>query len=98
MSTVELGHGYFIEIDPLNYTLKERYSGKTKNGSEKESVRTCGYYGNIKDAVRRFVTLVRMDSMEDMVFSMHEYIEAMEQHENEIMDELKQLFGNYPVK
>ena len=51
MIEIKLQDGYFIEVDPLNYTLRQRYSGKTKDGEEKESVRTHGYYGSIRQAV-----------------------------------------------
>lgn len=30
MVEIKLQDGYFIEIDPLNYTLRQRYSGKKK--------------------------------------------------------------------
>lgn len=35
MTTINLTNGYFIEIDDLNYTLKQRYKGKTKDGEER---------------------------------------------------------------
>ena len=53
MVEIKLQDGYFIEVDPLNYTLRQRYSGKTKDGESKESVRTHGYYGSIRQAVER---------------------------------------------
>ena len=34
MTTIELKSGYYIEIDPMNYTLKQRYTGTAKNGEE----------------------------------------------------------------
>ena len=40
---VELQDGYFVEIDSLNYTLRQRYTGQDKDGNEKESIRTIGY-------------------------------------------------------
>ncbi|MFR5554870.1 MAG: hypothetical protein ACLTK4_15940 [Roseburia intestinalis] len=33
--TVELQNGYFVEIDPLNHTLRQRYAGQDKDGNEK---------------------------------------------------------------
>lgn len=98
MAKIELGNGYFIEEDPLNYTLKERFPGKTKKGIEKESVRVCGFYGDVVDAVKRYITLERMSLMEDEVVSIHEYIKVLECHENEIVERLEKVFGQYPVK
>lgn len=41
MTTIELKNGYHIEVDSLNYTLRQRYAGTTKNGEEREGfVRT----------------------------------------------------------
>lgn len=34
MTTIELKSGYYIEIDPMNYTLKQRYTGTAKNGEK----------------------------------------------------------------
>ena len=50
--TVELQDGYFVEIDPLNHTLRQRYAGQDKDGNEKESVRTIGYFGDMKQCVK----------------------------------------------
>lgn len=53
MSAVKLNYGYYIEIDQLNYTLRQQYIGQKRTGEEKEAVRTYGYYGNIRDAMKR---------------------------------------------
>ena len=50
MTTINLKYGYYIEIDPLNYTLRQKFKGQTREGQEKDSVRTCGYFGNIRSA------------------------------------------------
>ena len=47
MTTITLKYGYYIEIDPLNYTLRQKFKGQTREGQEKDSVRNCGYFGNI---------------------------------------------------
>lgn len=73
MVEIKLQDGYFIEIDPLNYTLRQRYSGKTKDGELKESVRTHGYYGSIRQAVDRYITLSQLDFMDGMSIDLKEY-------------------------
>ena len=50
--TVELQDGYFVEIDSLNHTLRQRYAGQDKDGNEKESVRTIGYFGDMKQCIK----------------------------------------------
>lgn len=49
---VELQDGYFVEIDSLNHTLRQRYAGQDKDGNEKESVRTIGYFGDMKQCIK----------------------------------------------
>lgn len=78
MVEIELQDGYFIEIDPLNYTLRQRYSGKTKDGESKEAVRTYGYYGSIRQAVDRYITLSQLDFMEGMSIDLKEYVDLIE--------------------
>lgn len=78
--------------------MKQRFAGKTKTGEEKESVRVWGYYGDMKEAVRRFVGLVRLETMDGMVISLHEYIEALERHEKAVVERLGKLCSGYPVK
>lgn len=49
---VEMQDGYFVEIDSLNHTLRQRYAGQDKDGNEKESVRTIGYFGDMKQCIK----------------------------------------------
>ena len=37
---VEMQDGYFVEIDSLNHTLRQRYAGQDKDGNEKETFET----------------------------------------------------------
>ena len=30
MTTITLKNGYYIEIDPMNYTLRQKYTGENK--------------------------------------------------------------------
>ena len=78
MIEIELQDGYFIEVDPLNYTLRQRYSGKTKDGREKESVRTHGYYGSIRQTVDKYITLSQLDFMDGMSVNLKEYVDLIE--------------------
>lgn len=41
MRIIKLINGYYIEIDPLNYTLRQEYIGKTKEGKEKKGTSQC---------------------------------------------------------
>ena len=55
MSKIELINNYYIEVEPLNYTLKQRYIGEDKEKNPKEQIRTIGYYGTVTHAVEEMI-------------------------------------------
>ena len=55
MSKIELINDYYIEVEPLNYTLKQRYMGEDKEKNPKEQTRTIGYYGTVTHAVEEMI-------------------------------------------
>lgn len=75
---INLNYGYYIEIDTYNYTLKQKYDGKTKDGQDKDSVRTCGYFGNIRNAIEKYLKLVQLDLLDDEALSLQEYVKSIE--------------------
>lgn len=75
---INLNYGYYIEIDTYNYTLKQKYDGKTRDGQEKDSVRTCGYFGNIRNAIEKYLKLVQIDLLDDEALSLQEYVKSIE--------------------
>lgn len=83
MTTINLTNGYFIEIDDLNHTLKQRYKGKTKDSKERDGVRTHGYYGNLNHALKAFVKLNQIDCMADTAVTMGEYVKRIEEINSE---------------
>lgn len=76
--TVELQDGYFVEIDPLNYTLRQRYAGQDKDGNEKESVRTIGYFGDTKQCVKALLERYPRELSEKAQISFDEYLELLD--------------------
>ena len=75
---INLNYGYYIEVDTYNYTLKQKYDGKTKDGQDKDSVRTCGYFGNIRNAIEKYLKLVQIDLFDDEVLTLQEYVKSIE--------------------
>ena len=75
---INLNYGYYIEVDTYNYTLKQKYDGKTKDGQDKDSVRTCGYFGNIRNAIEKYLKLVQLDLLDDEALSLQEYVKSIE--------------------
>lgn len=79
MTTVELKGGYFVEIDPMNYTLKQRYTATAKTGEKKESEKICGYFGNMRSVIGKYIKLVQLDVMDGESLSLAEYVKTIEQ-------------------
>lgn len=76
--TVELIDDFFVEVDELNHTLKQRFEGKTKEGEPKASERIIGYYPNLISCVERTVRQMCLSENDNRVISMREYAEAAE--------------------
>lgn len=76
--TVELIDDFFVEVDELNHTLKQRFEGKTKEGEPKSSERIIGYFPNLISCVERTVRLICLAENDNRVISMREYAEAAE--------------------
>ena len=91
MTKIELRDGYFIEVDEMNATLKQKYIGKDKNGNEKEAEKIIGYYSKPTDAMERFVVLNRTDKMDGMELSIGEYADELKKADKEVLEFLQAL-------
>lgn len=95
---INLNYGYYIEIDTYNYTLKQKYDGKTKDGQDKDSVRTCGYFGNIRRAIDKYIRLVQLDLLDDEVLSLQELVKSIELINKTAVRGLEKELGRFEVK
>lgn len=82
MNTIELINGYYIEIDDLNHTLKQRYIGIAKDGSQKEAVKTIGYYNTIRTTIDAFIKHNQIDCMAHTAVELKEYVKRIEEINN----------------
>ena len=95
---INLNYGYYIEIDTYNYPLKQKYDGNTRDGQEKESVRTCGYFGNIRNAIEKYLKLVHLDLLDEEVLSLQEYAKSIELINNTAVRGLEKELSRFEVK
>ena len=98
MTTINLKYGYYIEIDPLNYTLRQKFKGQTREGQEKDSVRTCGYFGDIRSAIREYLNLIQLEVMRDEVISMQQYVDAVKKSNTLALQGIAEELRRFPVK
>lgn len=96
--TVKLNHGFFIEIDALNYTLCHKYKGKTRDGQEKEAVKTCGYFGNIESAVKEYLRLVQLENLKDETLSSEKFLLAIDKSNEVAVEKIIKRIGESEKK
>lgn len=95
---INLNCGYYIEVDTYNYTLKQKYDGKTKDGKDKDSVRTCGYFGNVRNAIEKYLKLVQIDLLDDEVLTLQEYVKSIELINKTAIRGLEKELSKFEVK
>lgn len=76
---INLTNGYFVIIDPMNHTLKKRYTVENKeDGSRKEKEKVCGYFSNLENAIEKFLQLNQIDLLGDTAVSLQGYLASIQ--------------------
>lgn len=95
---VNLMDGYFVEIDPLNYTLKQRYNGKDRDGNIRDGERFIGAYGNMNQCVESFMALYQLDSMKGQSISFRQYVGMVENANKRATKDLMDVLEKFEIK
>ena len=95
---INLNYGYYIEVDTYNYTLKQKYDGKTKDGQDKDTVRNCGYFGNIRNAIEKYLIIVQIDLLDYEVLTLQEYVKSIELINKTAVRGLEKELSRFEVK
>lgn len=98
MTTITLKNGYYIEIDPLNYTLRQKYTGETKSGQKKDAFRTLGHFGNMESAIRKYIELTRLDVLDGERLTLEEYVESIQKINAIALQGIQKELRRFPVK
>lgn len=98
MTTITLKNGYYIEVDPLNYTLRQKYTGETKSGEKKEAFRTLGHFGNMESAIRKYIELTRLDVLDGERMTLEEYVESIQKINAISLQGIQEELRRFPVK
>lgn len=94
MFKINLTNGFFIEVDDLNHTLKQRFIGKDKDGNAKESERVCGYFGkDIGAAIGKYIRLNQNALLAQEAIEMEEYIKSIERINKDAVRAFKALLA-----
>lgn len=86
MFNIELKHGFFIEVDERNFTLKSRYTSE-KTGER--ATRTHGYYGSLETAIRNYIKFATIDVNDGHALELHELLEQIKAVCDETIEVLK---------
>lgn len=86
---ITLNSDYFIEIDPLNYTLKQQYSGRTKDGRPRAGERVIGYFGNLRQCVERYMAEYQLDELAGQEMPLVQYVRMIENANKKVMRALE---------
>ena len=98
MTTITLKNGYYIEIDPLNYTLRQKYTGETKSGQKKDAFRTLGHFGNMESAIRKYIELTRLDVLDGERLTLEEYVDSIQKINAIALQGIQEDLRRFPVK
>lgn len=89
-----LNNGYEIEIDRLNYTLKKKYINK----KGKQDVIVCGYFGNIRQCMEKYLAECQLDNKSTEGMTMLEYVKMVERSNVNAISALYGVLDRFPIK
>ena len=98
MTTITLKNGYYIEVDPLNYTLRQKYTGATKSGEKRDAFRTLGHFGNMESAIRKYIELTRLDVLDGERLTLEEYVDSIHKINAIALQGIQEELRRFPVK
>lgn len=98
MTTITLKNGYYIEVDPLNYTLRQKYTGETRTGEKKEAFRTLGHFGNMESTIRKYLELSHMDVLDGERLTLEEYVDSIQKINAIALQGIQEELRRFPVK
>ena len=86
---INLINGFYIDVTPNNYTLKQKYIGTRKDGTKKEAVKIHGHYGSLEQALEAFLKLYQIDRGARFAVDLMYYANYIEQSNKEAVRALK---------
>lgn len=93
-----LRNGYYIEYKNDNYTLRQRYTGRTKDGKPKEAVRTFGHHNNIRGAIEKYIKLCQDSVLDGERLTLEEYVKSIDTVNKAAVQGLEHVLERYPGK
>ena len=86
---ISLINGYYIDVTPNNFTLKQKYIGTRKDGTKKESVKIISHCGSLEQALDLFLRINQVPKESKLSVDLMEYANHIEQSNKEAVRALK---------
>lgn len=95
---INLINGFYIEVEPRNFTLKQRYIGTKKDGTKREGVRMHGHCGSLEQAIDTFLRLNQIERGAKLAVDLMEYVILVDEANKAAVQALKSVLeGNHEV-
>ncbi len=95
---INLINGYYIDVTPNNFTLKQKYIGTRKDGTKKEAVKIISHCGSLEQALETFLRMNQISQDSKLAFDLMEYVNLVERSNKESVRALKSVLeGNHEV-
>lgn len=95
---ISLINGYYIDVTPNNFTLKQKYIGTRKDGTKKESVKIISHCGSLEQALETFLKLYQIDRGARFSADLMSYADFIAESNKEAVQALKSVLeGNREV-
>ena len=86
---INLINGYYIDVTPNNFTLKQKYIGTRKDGTKKESVKIISHCGSLEQALELFLRINQVPKEAKLSVDLIAYANYIEQSNKETVRALK---------
>ena len=86
---INLINGFYIDVTPNNFTLKQKYIGTRKDGTKKESVKIISHCGSLEQALDLFLRINQVPKEAKMAVDLMSYASLVEQSNKEAVRALK---------
>ena len=86
---ISIINGYYIDVTPNNFTLKQKYIGTRKDGTKKESVKIISHCGSLEQALELFLRINQVPKEAKMAVDLMAYASLVEQSNKEAVRALK---------
>lgn len=84
---INLTGGFYLDANGKNYTLREEYEGKTRDGSPRVGTRTIGHYNNATAAIQKFLEVSVLNGAQAV--ELWEYAKMAEESNKQAINSIK---------